>query len=184
MITIFKPRKIALILAGLATATLTAAGPGHDHGDAVPAVNAGTASPRFEAHSDLFEVVGVLNAGQLAITIDRYASNEPVFNAGVEIESGTLKATATFDGERGIYQVAAATFAKPGSYPISLTINAGDDADILAGSLLVPDPEAGHDHPAGATPWLNWIAIGGLIATGAVAAALIVRRRAGRASHV
>ena len=56
MITIFKPRKIALILAGLATATLTAAGPGHDHGDAVPAINAGTASPRFEAHSDLFEV--------------------------------------------------------------------------------------------------------------------------------
>ncbi|MBL8512805.1 MAG: hypothetical protein JNJ55_02345, partial [Betaproteobacteria bacterium] len=46
----------ALLLAVAATAQ---AGPGHDHSHDAPAISAGKASPRFEAVSDLFEVVGV-----------------------------------------------------------------------------------------------------------------------------
>lgn len=122
------------------------AGPGHDHGDDAPAVATGPASPRFEAHSDLFEVVGVLEGNELSVFVDRFADNAPVLKASVELESGSTKAIGQFPDEHGDYSFDASPFKKPGSYPITLTVAAGDDMDILAGNLVVPDEHAGHDH--------------------------------------
>ena len=48
------------------------------------------AAPRAEAHSDLFEVVAILQpGGALTITLDRYADNSPLDGAIV----------LTFDGQ-------------------------------------------------------------------------------------
>ena len=73
----------ALFAAALFHITLPAfAEEGHDHGNEA-AVEQGAASPRFEAHSDLFELVGIAENGQLTVYLDRYAPNEPVVDAKV-----------------------------------------------------------------------------------------------------
>ena len=51
-----------LFIATMALAPAAHAGEGHDHGEAAP-VAAGTGSPRVSSHSDLFELVGIVDAG-------------------------------------------------------------------------------------------------------------------------
>ncbi len=122
------------------------AGPGHDHGDEAPAAVSGPASPRFETHSDLFEVVGVLEGDHLSLFVDRFADNAPVLKAKVELESGTTKTVGEFHEDHGDYGFAAGSFTKPGNYPITLTVTAGDDVDVLAGNLVVAGEHADHEH--------------------------------------
>lgn len=137
--------RFAMPLLVLAFSFSTAvAGPGHDHGDEAPAASTGPASPRFEAHSDLFEVVGVLDGHDLSVFVDRYADNAPVLKAKVELESGNTKATGEFHEDNGDYKFAASAFEKAGSYPVTLTVTAGDDVDILAANLVIPDEHEDH----------------------------------------
>lgn len=118
------------------------AGPGHDHGGEAAAMPAGPTSPRFDAHSDLFELVGVLEGAALSVFVDRFDDNVPVLKAKLELESGAIKATAEFHEDTGAYKFNAAGFTQPGSYPVVITVSAGDDVDILAGNLVVPDEHA------------------------------------------
>jgi hypothetical protein len=130
------------LISGIAIAS-----PGDDHShDAAPQAAAGPASPRFEAHSDVFEVVGILGGSELSIFVDRFADNAPVLKAKVEIESGKTQMVGQFHEDHGDYSFDAKSFQKPGSYPISLTLAAGDDVDILAGNLVVSDDTDGHGH--------------------------------------
>ena len=76
-----------VFIAAMAFATTAFAGEGHDHGDAAP-VATGTGSPRVSSHSDLFELVGIVDAGAMTIYLDRHATNEPVTGAKVEVEAG------------------------------------------------------------------------------------------------
>jgi len=131
------------------------AGPGHGSGSDAPAAQRGAASPRFTASSDLFEVVGILNTNALSVFVDRFDTNEPVTKANVEMEVNGIKKTGIFQPELGefafpieaIGNTADTTiFAKPGSYAITLTITAGDDIDILAGNLVVPEKVDEHTH--------------------------------------
>ena len=177
--------QIAIILIAFLMAFLLAltalirpawAGAGHDHGDA-PAQAAGTASPRFTAHSDLFEAVGVLMGDELSITIDRYATNEPVLNSKVELESGSLKAVADFHADHGDYSVPSSTFKKPGTYAIVLTITAGDQTDLLAGELVVPSPDAQATHDEHAPSWLRWAAYAGATLLLVGVASIAIRKR-------
>ena len=155
------------------------AGEGHDHGDA-PTVATGTASPRFTAHSDLFEAVGVLIGDELSITIDRYSTNEPVLKAKVEVESGSYKAIAAFHVDHGDYSVPPTAFKKPGTYAIVLTVTAGDQTDLLTGELVVPNPDALAAHDDHARPWLRWAAYAGaaLLLVAITVVALRRRKRA------
>lgn len=142
--------RFAVPLVALALAFSTAiAGPGHDHGDEAPAVPSGPAFPRFEAHSDLFEVVGVFDGHELSVFVDRYADNAPVLKAKVELESGTTTATGEFHEDSGDYKFAVEAFEKPGEYPVTLTVTAGDDIDILAANLIIPDSHAEDEHEHG-----------------------------------
>ena len=152
------------------------AGGGHDHGDA-PAATSGTASPRFTAHSDLFEAVGLLLSDELSITIDRYAGNEPVLKAKIELESGSYKAVATFHDDHGDYNLPSAAFKKPGTYAIVLTVTAGEQTDLLSGELVVPDPDAQSTHSEHTRPWLRWAAYAGGALLLIAIAAVVVRRR-------
>jgi hypothetical protein len=130
-----------VVLAACASLVITSfaiAGGGHDHGDAKP-VAGGPALPRFTAQSDLFETVGVLSSDEFSVLIDRTASNEPVLNATVELESGGVKLIGKFHADHGDYSFDVKPFAKAGVYPITLTIKAGTDADLLTGELDVHD---------------------------------------------
>ena len=95
-----------LVLALLPVTVLADEGHGgHDvPSSALPAALA----PRVEAQSETFELVAILEGGKLTLYLDRFATNEPVTNAAIDIESGAFKATAQPGGE-GVYTASAET---------------------------------------------------------------------------
>lgn len=155
-----------------AAATASFAGEGHDHGDGSP-VAQGTASPRLQAHSDLFELVGIVDKGQMTVYLDRYATNEPVVDATIEYESGANKGTATRQAD-GTYLIKFDALSKPGELPFSFTVAAGADTDLLAGDLDLHDPHA-HEEEVG-RPWLRWLGFA-FAAAGALALAALLTRK-------
>ncbi len=129
---------------------LTIAGDGHDHGESVPAAG-GSALPRFAAVSDLFELVGVLNGKQLTLHLDRVADNSPVTDAQIELEIGGKKFTAVKQAPDE-FEVVLADAPKPGVLPITVTVSAGSDADLLAGELDIHEAA----HADGAAHSYSW----------------------------
>lgn len=158
------------------------AGPGHDGGhesDETPSMTADPAPPRFEARSDLFEVVGTASHGELSLTLDTYATNEPVAEAQMELESGAYKATGVFILERGVYRFASSPFDKPGTYPVTLTITAGNEIDLLAADLVVrPALTASLGTGTSGPDRRLWWGVGGIAAVLALAFGLRRRRAA------
>lgn len=153
----------ALSLATLLFAPVAAlASDDHDHGGAAPAA-AGPAQPRFAAVSETFELVGVLNGKQITLYLDRSADNSPVHDAQIELEiAGTqFKAEKHGDAE---YEVVLADAPKTGVLPITATVTAGKEVDLLAGELDIHADahanEAAHTHSW--TEYAGW-AIGAIV---------------------
>lgn len=126
-------------------------GPNGEHLDEKSTAVTGQARPRLEARSELFELVARLDGGALTVLVDRYETNEPVLGARLEVESGPLKASATFRPESGDYAVTDAGFLKalsePGEHALVFTLAAGDDTDLLDGTLVtVASPVVIDDH--------------------------------------
>ena len=176
---------VSILLGGLALATPSWAGEGHDHGEAAPAA-AGAASPRVSSSSDLFELVGVVERGEMVIYLDRFATNTPVTDAKIEVEIGTANSTAKGMAEAqpdGTYHFNNAALSQAGTVPISFTVTAGADTDLLAGDLAIG--EAPHDdatHSAARPGW-QWagLAVAAALVLGALAA-WAKRRRSQKAS--
>lgn len=178
-----------LLVAGLPCLALPAAASasahdGHDHDDGPPAAAAARA-PRFEAKSDLFELVGILDKGTLRLFLDRHASNEPVIGATIDIEVGAEKKSAQAQPD-GTYLFASELLGKPGTLAFAMTVTAGAEVDLLAANLVIPEPH--HDHPADsgrlAMLWPGMAAGIGLSVIAALVGAGVVRllrRRAGGA---
>ena len=134
-------------------------GPNGEHLDAPSMGNANgmRANLQIEAKSDLFELVATLTGGELSILIDRFATNEPVLRAEVEVESGGLKAQAKFHADIGDYAIDDPAMLKklstPGEHPLVITVLAGEDSDLLDGVLRVPTSLADHEH---GIHWARW----------------------------
>ena len=132
-----RPLAIVLTMAGLLTVAIArAAGEGHSHGDEQP--NASSPGlPRFAATSDLFELVGVVNGTQLTLYLDRSDDNSPVKGAKLELELGGAKIDAkpSADGE---FEATLAQPLKPGVTPVTATVMAGTENDLLAGEIAAP----------------------------------------------
>lgn len=184
-----KPFAIVAAL-GMAAAALlpvaALAGPGHDHdhGDAAP-MAAGTALPRFAATSELFELVGVLDGRRVTLYLDRTDDNAPVTGALIELEiAGTkLQAAARDD----VYEVELPAEPKPGVLPVTATVTAGQDLDLLAGELDIHDDEHGAEHGTQAAHVHGWQAYAawGAGAVAALVVLVLIGRRvaAGRQSR-
>lgn len=101
---------------------------GHNH-EEPPPVSVG-ALPRGETDSSAFELVAIARGESLEIYLDRFATNEPVTGATIEVESpgGPVKAA---EGPDGTYRVAAPWLAKNGRADLIFTVTAGDATDIL-----------------------------------------------------
>ena len=163
-------------------------GPDGEHLDAPSGAVGGPLLPRLEAHSDLFELVAELKDGQLRIYVDRYASNEPVADASVEVESGQFKALAAYQAAEGHYVLVEPEFLQalgtPAEHALVFTILAGDDADLLNGMLDTRTAAAanGHGNDHGHSHALEWAAwgVGGLLAAGLV---IVVLRRRQQRGH-
>ena len=96
-------RQIGLCLAGFAFATATAAHEGHDHGaEPTPTVKV---LPRAQAQSADFELVAVAHADRIVLHLDRFATNEPVKGAKLEVDVGSRKLAAAERGD-GTYDLA------------------------------------------------------------------------------
>jgi LPXTG-motif cell wall-anchored protein len=143
---------------------------GHSHGEAANPAMTVDVAPRTSAQSDEFELVAVLAAGKLTLYLDRYADNAPVPDAEVEVESGSFKAVAA-------QMVPGHAFAQPGRHPLTISVQAGDAADLLTATLDLAPPAAGVEHAHGWGEWTVWSAAGALLLAGAGLAAVRRRKR-------
>lgn len=168
-------------------------GPNGEHLDAPTVSASGKASPRIEAKSELFELVGTLAGGELSLLIDRFATNEPLLKADVEVESGGLKAKAKFHADIGDFSVDDPALLKklstPGEHALVITVLAGADTDLLDGVLRVTEAvsDAGHGHAHGEAEehdhehgihWKRWALGAGVLLLGV--GGLAWRRRQNR----
>ncbi len=160
----------AMLLTVIGQSASAIAGGDHD----APASSAATALPRFAAASELFAAVGIVERGQLGVYIDRFATNEPVTLAQVELQIGNDKFIGTLRPDQGSFVFANAKFDQPGSYAMVLTITAGEDIDILAANLVIPAPAMPH-----ARAWLSIrnAAISAAIFVALIGLAILVRLR-------
>jgi RND family efflux transporter MFP subunit len=125
----------------LAAALLLAVAPhvaaAHEGHDDVPKTSTLTVAPRAEALAGTFELVAVAGSGGLTIYIDRFATNEPVPDASLTVETptGSVEATATGDGT---YRLAAPWSRPAGHYDLIFTVTKGGEAQVLPLTLEVP----------------------------------------------
>ena len=103
-----------------------------------PAVQASV--PRVAAISEEFELVGVVSGGNLVVYLDRFATNEPVAGATLELESGAVKAVGTAAPEPGTYALPLGALASPGKHALVFTVAVGNESDLLSGTLEIPGP--------------------------------------------
>jgi RND family efflux transporter MFP subunit len=178
--------RVALGAAALAFVMGTAplsAHEGHGGGASLPPPLA-IVTPRGEAASDLFELVAIAQGGELALYLDRFATNEPVEGATLEVETpaGPSSAQAR-PGEP--YRLAAPWSANPGSYDLIVSVAKDGVADVLPLRLVVP-PANANGASAAAPPGAAdsgarglWIGAGSALAgvVAGLALAGLLRRR-------
>lgn len=144
----FRKLPAALFAAAIHVASPAWAGAGHDHGDAAAAA-VGQALPRFSAVSETFELVGVLSGKRITLYLDRFADNSPVRGAQIELEIAGVKFKAEKQGDSE-YEVVLPEAPKPGVLPVTATVTAGNEADLLASELDIHEAahadEAAHTH--------------------------------------
>ncbi len=148
---------------------------GHTHAESAPApVPVMASAPRAVAATEDFEVVAVLEGKHLVVYVDRFASNEPVANAKVEVEGAGLKGLAG-EAAPGTYVMAVAAAIAPGKHPLTISIEAGDTADLLSTTLDISPAAAGEVQVHRWGDRIVWI-VAGLILL-AAGALLAMRRR-------
>ena len=146
---------------------------GDDHGEAL-ASSAGTASPRFAATSETFELVGIVNGKRLTLYLDRYADGSPVKNAKLELELGGVKIPVEPHAE-GEFEATLAQELKPGLVSIAATVIASEETDLLAGQLDIHD-EAHAEEAAYTHGWKEYALWAGAVGGGLLLLAALLRR--------
>ncbi|MEN9502347.1 MAG: hypothetical protein RI964_1632 [Pseudomonadota bacterium] len=140
------------VLLGMA-APLSFAHGGEDHSHAqettAPLLSPTSGGVRWELQSPDVELLGIINDGKLTLYVDHFATNEPLANASVELESKgqTLKLQTDANG---MVQADAGWLAKPAHYELMATVQAKVVNDLLVGKIdTVPDnvPTAAGDKP-------------------------------------
>lgn len=142
---------------------------GHDHG-APATADPAAGQPRFNAVSEAFELVGVLNGKQLTLYLDRASDNSPVINAQLELEVGGVKVDAKPRGE-GEFEATLAQELQPGATSVAATVIAGPEADLLAGELEIGSVSRSD----AATVPLPWKKYGTWLLAGLLTLALLVQ---------
>jgi hypothetical protein len=174
----------AMLAMSAAFAGPGAHGPNGEHLDAqASATGAASVVPRIETFTEAFELVGHLSGGELSIMIDRYETNEPVLNGLLEVQYKNLKAKATFHADMGDYAVddpaLLAAISRPGTHQLLFTLVAGEESDLLEGTLQVnaAEDDHGHDHAL----WRRWLlaAVAAVVLIGGVFAVRRMRRAKG-----
>ena len=118
---------------------LPLAGSAHPGHDDAPEPAAATGSPRTEAHSDDFELVAVaVGPHALTIWLDRFATNETLPGGSVDVADGGGEAVRAEPQEDGTYLMRAPWLDAPGKHDLTVTVAAGDAADLLTARIELP----------------------------------------------
>lgn len=154
---------------------------GEDHG-APPPTPASEAPARSSASTGVFELVAVASGGRIVLYVDRFATNEPISGARIEVQGSTRKASAE-EVEPGVYRVAADEWGSEGTHPLTVDVEAGGEIDLLSLSIEGASREPRAATPA-AQPWkwqhpLVWGASGAVLLAGA---GVVAMRRKGNAT--
>lgn len=184
---------VALSFLALSVGAPSWAHEGHDHGD--QPTMAAPIAPRGTSVTETLELVAVARGGIVTIHLDRFATNEPVSGASLEVETpdGTVVAKAT---EPGSYVVAAPWSRKPGEYELTITVTADGATDVFPVTLDIHGEET--EAPPPKTSWFASPALAGglgarlgqegVLAVGiasflaGLATALLLRRRSRKAA--
>ncbi|WP_374683173.1 hypothetical protein [Accumulibacter sp.] len=147
---------------------------GEDHGAPPPALSQSVA-PRASAASEEFEVVVALEDRKLLIYVDRFASNEPVADARVAVESDVTGVQGlASETSPGTYVIALVADFPVARHALTISIETSDNADLL--SLLLdtsqPAGAAAHSHA-----WSEWAVWGLAVVLLLAGAALLLLRR-------
>ena len=130
----------AAVVSLFSASALLHAHEGHDHSEqaapSLPAVH----TARGEGASEAFELVAVARRDELSIYLDRFATNEPVDGARIDVETPAGAAIAVAQAGEP-YKLSGSWLTKPGQLDLILTITAGDTTDILPVSLTIPEPQ-------------------------------------------
>src|SRR5229473_5344045 len=120
------------------------------HGDdaAAPTSPGVSLSPRLVARSADFELVGVARGRTLSLYLDRFADNQPVTGAKLDVEADGQTMSATAE-PGGTYTLTANWVAQAGHHAVIVTIVSDQGSDLLAGTLDIPSA------PAAASPSVN-----------------------------
>ena len=151
---------------------------GHTHAAPEPLPTV-TMSPRAVAATEEFEVVAVLEDKHLVVYVDRYASNEPVAGAKVEIEGSGLHGIAT-ESAPGTYLLNLAAAMVPAKHGLTISIEAGDSADLMTAMLDTSSAVPAVAHTSYRSAWIAWGLVALLLLGGG--ALLAARRRAQKAT--
>jgi len=138
-------------------------GDDHSHGpETKPAVKP-SAPPsdtqRWEIQSPEAVLLGILHDGRLTLYADRYASNEPILDAKIELESNgrVIPAKAEPDGS---YSAPGDWLQQPGKYDLIASVEAPEFQDLIVGSIeIIATTPAAQAHSAWRYgKWLGGIA--------------------------
>lgn len=172
----------AVVSVLLACASWSAAAHGgEDHGTETPAALSSPIAPRAYAQTEDFELVAQLQGTTLNITLDRFATNDPVADAQVEVEGGTAFKGQAQQIAPGVYTLKADALAQPGKYALSFSVQTDDAADLLATTLDISAPTQALVHVHSWREWTTWALSGVVLAAGL--ALVVVRRRRWARKH-
>lgn len=147
---------------------------GHVHADEAQTAPA-TVAPRFAARTDVFELVGVLAGGELWLYVDRADNNAPVDQAEIELESGAFKARAERSAP-AVYRLKAGPLANAGKHAVTISVSAGNDADLLVASFDHAPAAAAATVAAASDPRRPWL-LGAVLLLAAAGGVWLIRRR-------
>ncbi|MCF8176587.1 MAG: LPXTG cell wall anchor domain-containing protein [Burkholderiaceae bacterium] len=137
---------------------------GHTHAAPEPVLAVAT-SPRATATSEDFEIVIALEDNRLVLYVDRFASNEPVTKARIEVEGAGLKGLAS-EVAPGTYVIDSANPLPAAKHALTISIEAGDTADLLLATLDTSPAAAAEAHIHSWNVWAVWIVAAMLLLAG------------------
>lgn len=148
---------------------------GEDHG-APPAATPNTPlAPRVAAATADFELVAVAEGAHLRLYLDDFDGNQPIVDAKVEVEgAGAGAGGVAKPAGRGAYLLDLPAPLAPGRHALTITVEAGEIADLLSATLEIPAPDATAQHVHGRDEWTAWTVA---VTVAALAAGLVVARR-------
>jgi hypothetical protein len=123
---------------------------GHDHAaEAVPSSSKNSPYTKTYLSSDQVEMVAMARGPGLWLYVDEFATNNPITNATISVESEGHSLMAKQANADGVYQFDAPWLLKSGKYDLIITIQSDTINDMVVGSLGV----SGQEEDVAVTIW-------------------------------